>query len=210
MFTLITLNDYIRLTAHIINIVIIVYIWIIIIRALISWVNPNPFNPVVKFLRDITDPVLVPARRLFPAGGMIDLSPIIVILILLFLKIMIVQTLLYISGTTQGVEGLVILGIFVYAVAMMLNMIINVIIFIVVVRAILSWISPDPRNPIVFSIYVLSEPFLRPVKRIIPSVGTIDLSPLVVILIMVLLKIVLINPLFALYKYLAFHPVLIF
>lgn len=204
-----TPSDYLRLTAHIINIVIIVYIWIIIIRALISWVNPNPFNPVVKFLRDITDPVLVPARRLFPVGGMIDLSPIIVILILFFLKIIIVQTLLYISGATGGVEGMVILGILVYAVAVMLNMIINVIIFIVVVRAILSWISPDPRNPIVFSIYAVTEPILRPVKRIIPSTGIIDLSPLIVILILVLLKIVLVNPLFVLSGYLSFKPALI-
>jgi YggT family protein len=205
-----TFNDYLRLTAHVINIVIFVYIWIIIIRALISWVNPNPFNPVVKFLRDVTDPVLVPARRLFPIGGMIDLSPIIVILILLFLKIVIVQILLYISAATGGVEGLVILGIFVYAVAVMLDMIINVIIFIVVVRAILSWISPDPRNPIVLSIYAISEPILRPIKRIIPSTGMIDLSPVIVILLMVLLKVVLIGPLFGLYEHLAFHPVRVF
>lgn len=203
-------DNYIRLIANIVNIVIIVYIWIIIIRALISWVNPNQYNPVVKFLRDITDPVLVPARRLFPIGGMIDLSPIIVILILLFLRIMIVQTLYYISSASQNIEGLVILGIFIYAVATILNMIINVIIFIVIVRAILSWISPDPRNPIVLSIYALSEPLLRPIKRILPQMGMIDLSPIFVILILFLLKIVLINPLFGLYKHLAFQPVFVF
>lgn len=199
-------GNTIRLIADILNILIMVYIWVIIIRALISWVNPNPFNPVVKFLRDITDPILVPARRLFPVGGMIDLSPIIVILILLFFRIMIVQTLYYISIASQNIEWLVILGIFVYAVAMMLNMIINVIIFIVIVRAILSWISPDPRNPIVLSIYALSEPFLRPIKRIIPPIGMMDLSPVIVILILFLLKFALVNPLFVLQFHLGFKP----
>ena len=183
-----TPKNYIETIALVVNIVIIVYIWIIILRALISWVNPDPFNPAVKFLRDVTDPVLIPARRLFPFGGMIDLSPIIVILILLFLRIVIVQLLLNLSQSYTSLNGFVILGIFIFALATMFDMIINVIIFIVIVRAILSWISPDPRNPIVISIYALSEPILRPIRRIIPPIGSIDLSPFVVIILLFLIK----------------------
>ncbi len=199
-------RNYIEFIAMAVNIAVMVYIWIIMIRALISWVNPNPFNPVVKFLRDITDPVLVPARRLFPVGGMIDLSPIIVILILLFLRIIIVQVLLYISRAPDLIDTLLVLGIIIYAVIMMLNMIINVIIFIVIVRAILSWVSPDPRNPIVLSIYAISEPILRPVKRIIPPVGMIDLTPLLVILILFAVKYLLMGALAPLVKALDFIP----
>jgi YggT family protein len=189
-----------------ISIAVMVYIWVIIIRALISWVNPNPFNPVVKFLRDITDPVLVPARRLFPVGGMLDLSPIIVIVILLFLRILIVQVLLYISRAPELIDVLIVLGIVVYAIFIMLDMIINVIIFILVVRAILSWVSPDPRNPIVLSIYAISEPILRPVKQIIPPMGAIDLTPLLVILILFAVKYLLTGALNPLFKALNFMP----
>ncbi len=206
-----TSKNYIELIAIIINIVIIIYIWVIVLRALISWVNPDPFNPAVKFLRDITDPVLVPARRLFPFGGMVDLSPIIVILILLFLRIVIVQLLLNLSQSYTSLNGFVIFGIFIYALATMLDMIINVIIFIVIVRAILSWISPDPRNPIVLSIYALSEPILRPVKRIIPPMGSVDLSPLVVIILLFLLKSLLIQLVFMnLLKSILFQPYYLF
>jgi YggT family protein len=208
-------QDLIEWIAIVINIAIIIYIWIILLRAIISWVNPDPFNPAVKFLRNITDPVLVPARRLFPFGGLIDLSPIIVILILLFLRIVIVQLLLNISHSftpnlppsDTSLNGFVILGIFIYALVTILDMIINVIIFIIIVRAILSWISPDPRNPIVLSIYAMTEPILRPIKRIIPPMGPIDLSPLVVIILLFLIKSLLIQLVFMnLLKALSFRP----
>ncbi len=70
------------------------YIWIIIIRALISWVNPDPYNPVVRFLSAVTDPVLDPIRKRLPYLGGIDISPVIVILILVFLRYFLVPTLM--------------------------------------------------------------------------------------------------------------------
>jgi YggT family protein len=67
--------------------------WIIIIRALISWVNPDPYNPIVRFLYQITEPVLYPIRRRLPFMGGIDLSPIVVLLIIVFLQAFLVKTL---------------------------------------------------------------------------------------------------------------------
>ena len=64
------------------------YKWIIIIRALISWVNPDPYNPIVQFLTRVTEPVLRPIRKLMPPWKMggLDLSPLIAILVLIFLE----------------------------------------------------------------------------------------------------------------------------
>jgi YggT family protein len=70
-----------------------IFYWLIIIRALLSWVNPDPFNPIVQFLERITEPALAPIRRFLPRMA-IDISPIIAFLILLFLKSFLVQTLL--------------------------------------------------------------------------------------------------------------------
>jgi YggT family protein len=67
--------------------------WIIIIRALISWVNPDPYNPIVRFLYQATEPVLYPIRRRMPFMGGIDLSPIVVLLAILFLQAFLVRTL---------------------------------------------------------------------------------------------------------------------
>ena len=71
------------------------YLWILIISALLSWVNPDPSNPIVRFLRGVTDPVLYRVRRTFPfvVTGGIDLSPLVVILAIYFLQIFVVGSL---------------------------------------------------------------------------------------------------------------------
>ena len=70
-----------------------IYMWIIIIRALISWVNPDPYNPIVQFLYNVTEPVLYPIRKRLPYMGGIDLSPLIVLLIIIFLQSFLVATI---------------------------------------------------------------------------------------------------------------------
>ena len=79
-----------------------IYTWVVIIRALISWVNPDPYNPIVRFLRTVTDPVLYRIQRLVPAvfGG-IDFSPLILILALQFLQIFLVQSLHDLASTLR-------------------------------------------------------------------------------------------------------------
>ena len=68
---------------------------IVIARAVISWVNPDPFNPIVRFLTSATDPLLRPIRRFVPlVGGGIDLSPILLLLLLVFLRVFLVQTVI--------------------------------------------------------------------------------------------------------------------
>jgi YggT family protein len=71
-----------------------IYMWIIIARAVLSWVNPDPYNPIVRFLYSITDPVLLAIRRRLPLSfGGIDFSPILVILAIIFLQRFLVASL---------------------------------------------------------------------------------------------------------------------
>jgi YggT family protein len=79
--------------ATVLDTVLWLYMWVIIARALISWVNPDPWNPIVQFLERVTEPVLAPIRRLVGWRMGIDLSPIIAILAITFLQIALVQTL---------------------------------------------------------------------------------------------------------------------
>ena len=79
--------------ATVIYYVLTLYMWIIIARALISWVSPDPWNPIVQFLERATEPVLSPIRRWVGWRMGIDLSPIIAILIISFLQIALVKTL---------------------------------------------------------------------------------------------------------------------
>lgn len=79
--------------ATVVDYVLWLYMWIIIVRALISWVNPDPWNPIVRFLERATEPVLHPIRRRLAWGIGIDVSPIIAILIIIFLQVAVVQSI---------------------------------------------------------------------------------------------------------------------
>ena len=88
------LGNFINALAQILSIALTVYMWIIIISALISWVNPDPYNPVVRFLRGASEPVLRPIRKALGLKMQIDISPIIAILGILFLQHFIVGSLI--------------------------------------------------------------------------------------------------------------------
>ncbi len=89
--------------AKVLDIALEIYQWIVIIAAVISWVNPDPYNPVVRFLHRATEPVLRPIRRLIGYRlGPIDISPLIVILLILFIRSFLVRTLIELSLKLRG------------------------------------------------------------------------------------------------------------
>jgi len=88
------LSNLLLAVAQVLQVVLTLYLWIVIARAVISWVNPDPYNPIVRFLYSATEPVLSRLRRSLPlfAGG-IDFSPIVVLLLILFLQAFLVGSL---------------------------------------------------------------------------------------------------------------------
>ena len=97
------LGNLLLAIAHILDIILNIYTWIIIIAALISWVNPDPYNPIVRFLYSVTEPVLRPVRRLIRIGAVgIDVSPLIVILIILFIRRFLITSLIEIAFKMKG------------------------------------------------------------------------------------------------------------
>jgi len=86
-------SNFFTAIAYILNTILTIYMWIVIIAALLSWVSPDPYNPIVRFLYSVTEPVLRPIRRRLGISMGIDFSPMIVILIILFLKHFIVASL---------------------------------------------------------------------------------------------------------------------
>ena len=94
------LANFVDALATIVSYLLTIMYWLILIRALISWVNPDPFNPIVQFLMRITEPVLEPVRRLLPPLPL-DISPIIVFLIIIFLKNFLVTSLYELAARLQ-------------------------------------------------------------------------------------------------------------
>jgi YggT family protein len=89
------MGNFIIALAKVIDIVLTVYMWIIVARALISWVNPDPYNKIVIFLYRVTEPVLRPIRRIIPRHNLpIDFAPLVVLLAIIFLQYFLVQTMI--------------------------------------------------------------------------------------------------------------------
>jgi YggT family protein len=88
-------SNFLIAAAVVINWVLKVYMWIIIARAILSWVSPDPYNPIVRFIHNVTEPILYQVRKRMPIKlGGIDFSPIIVILAIVFLQVFVVQSLI--------------------------------------------------------------------------------------------------------------------
>ncbi len=157
-----------------------IYMWMIIIRAVISWVSPSPYNPVVKFLARATDPVLYHVRRMFPVSfGGIDFSPVILILCLVFLNDFAVNSLRWLA---LGKPASGVLPIFIVSAIRLVQGILFAYMIVVIARAVISWISPDPYNPIVRFIYGATEPVMYRMRSMLPLVfGGVDLTPIVLL-----------------------------
>jgi len=87
------LGNFLNALATLINIVLSAYMWVIIGRVIISWVGADPYNPIVRFLYEITEPLLSRIRRVVPVFGSIDFSPMILILAIIFLQNFLVPSL---------------------------------------------------------------------------------------------------------------------
>jgi len=91
--------NFLQAIASIVDTLLSLYFWVVIISALLSWVNPDPYNPIVRILRNLTEPVFYRVRKWLPftyIGG-VDLSPIVVLMAIQFLKIFLVQSMLQIA-----------------------------------------------------------------------------------------------------------------
>lgn len=93
------ISNFLFALAKLVEILLGVYMWIVIGRAILSWVNPDPYNPIVRFLHEVTEPVLSRIRRMIPAiSGGIDFSPMILILAIYFLMSFLVPTLKHMAA----------------------------------------------------------------------------------------------------------------
>jgi YggT family protein len=96
-------GDFMVAVARVIDMLLEIYKWVVIVAALITWVNPDPYNPIVRFLRSVTEPVLRPIRRLIGYRlGPVDISPLVVILAIIFLQSFVVRSLIKLGYSLGG------------------------------------------------------------------------------------------------------------
>ncbi len=159
------------------------YIIAILLRFLLAWSRANFYNPLSQFLVRITNPAVIPMRRLIPAVGKIDTAAIVLALGLTIIKVFM---LLGLTGKSYDL-----LSIVLYSVSSLVRNIIWIYIFALIVQAIMSWTGNSYGNPMADLLDSLTEPLLKPIRNIVPEIGVIDLSPMVAILLLNIMLIIL-------------------
>ncbi len=164
------------------------YILAVMLRFLLAWARADFYNPLSQFLVRITNPVLRPLRRVIPPVGGVDTASIILMLLLQLLSTALILAL---RGASAGLPELLL-----WSLKELVALLFNVFIFSILIQAILSWVNPMGHNPVASLLHSLNEPVLRPIRRVIPPISGMDLSPLVAIIGLQVLK-MLIVPLLA-------------
>jgi YggT family protein len=163
------------------------YILAVLLRFLLQWCGAEFYNPISQFLVKVTHPPLKILRRFVPSIGKIDTSALVLVLALQMLADF---SILLLKGVTINIGALTILSI-----TQLISLLINVFVFAVFARAILSWLNPGTFNAAASILATLTEPLLDICRKVIPDLGGIDLSPLVALLLLQLAKMVILPPL---------------
>lgn len=162
------------------------YILAVMLRFLLQWVRADFYNPLVQFLVKLTNPPLVPLRRLIPGILGLDMAAVVLMVGLQVIELLLVFA---VSGYTANIQGLLVLSA-----AELLTLLINIYFWAVIIQAILSWINPDTYHPAIILLHQLTEPILRPARNILPPISGLDLSPLLVLIALQLANILLVSP----------------
>jgi len=182
----------------IINTVFDLYILLVLLRFLLQWLRADFYNPVSQFIVKMTTPPLRVLRRFIPSIAGQDSASILLCLILIYAKFMLMRGLdipaVNIGGAVAPLASVSYAGLFIISIADLLALILMVFLIAVILEVILSWVSPGHYNPAIGLIHKLSAPVLRPIRKIIPSIGGLDLSPLLATLILMVAKMLIIPP----------------
>ena len=158
------------------------YILAVMLRFLLQYVRADFYNPLVQFLVRITNPPLLPLRRFIPGYRGLDLASVVLALALQLTEV----TLILLINRRLSVEDVLLM-----TVMELFKLLINIYLWSIVIQAVLSWFNPDPHHPAARLLTQLTDPVLQPVRKRLPPVSGIDLSPMVVIVALIFISLLL-------------------
>jgi len=163
------------------------YAAVVLLRFLLQWVRADFYNPISQFVVKVTTPLLRPFRRLIAGYAGMDLAALVLAWLVKTVELFILALILAPQVNLLGAPA--------WALPELMGLALNIFIIAVFVRVILSWLNPDPYHPAAALLASLTEPVMRPARRMLPPIGGLDLSPILVTVGLVLLKMLLIPPL---------------
>lgn len=160
------------------------YILVLLLRLLMPWLRIPFNNPLSQGILRLTSPLVVPVRRLIPPIGRLDTATLVVAFAIQYLTILVIVLILRAAPAIVPIALTALLDLVILT--------IRLFVFAIIVRVILSWLSPGGTyNPAVSLIESLTEPVLRPFRRLIPAIGGFDVSPVFAIILLMALTILI-------------------
>jgi len=150
------------------------YVAAVMLRLLLQWVRADFYNPLCQFLVKVSNPALLPLRRVIPSIGRLDTASVVLMLALEMIGIWFISS---IGSSEMNIQQIVAFS----ALKLMMTLLMTYF-FLIIVSVILSWIGQGTRHPVVPLIYQLTEPVLRPIRKFIPTIAGLDLSPLIALI----------------------------
>lgn len=160
------------------------YAMALLLRLLLQWVRAGFANPLAQALVKITNPVLVPLRRILPGIGGVDVAAIVAILLVKAAGIWLAAA---VAGAILPLPGLLLATAW-----QVVDMVLVLFMVTIFVEVILSWVSPGHYNPVSALLHQLNAPLLRPARRLLPPMGGLDLSPLFILIALQFLRMTLV------------------
>lgn len=183
----------------IINTLFDMYILLVLLRFLLQLLRADFYNPVSQFIVKVTSAPLKMLRRVIPSFAGQDSASIVLCLSLIYLKFIILRALsipaVQIGTAVAPIGGVSYAGLFVISIADLVALTMTVFLIAIIIQVILSWVNPGQYNPVIGLVQKIASPVLKPIQKLIPSIGGLDLSPLLATLVLMVAKMLIIPPL---------------
>ena len=163
------------------------YLLIVLLRFILQLVRANFYNPLCQFIVKATQPLLKPLRRVIPSVFGLDMSSLVLAILVQMVIFAVVLTLSYMSFN--------ILGLLLWAIIGVTALFLKVFFFAMIISVILSWVAPGSVSPGAELVNQITEPALAPFRRFLPSMGGLDISPILAFMVIQLIQSYVIPPL---------------
>ncbi len=173
-----------EILVYLVQTVLTLYLLAMLLRFLLQLVRADFYNPISQFLVKITNPLLLPLRKIIPGFAGMDLASLLLSILLQLLGIALVLWL--VSAAFPPITLLVL-----WSVLGVAGLLVNIYFFALLAMIIISWVAPGSQNPAIFLLHQITEPVMGPFRKAVPPMGGLDFSPILLFVLINILQIVL-------------------
>jgi YggT family protein len=178
------MNAINEISSYLIQTLVSLYLMAMLLRFLLQLVRADFYNPICQFLVKITNPLVIPLRRVVPGFAGMDSASL---LLALLLQLLAILSLLLLNGLGVPNVGLLLL----WSALGIISVLVNIYFFALLAMIILSWIAPGSRHPAIYLLHQITEPVMAPFRKALPPMGGMDFSPILLFILINVIQIAL-------------------